>query len=244
MLASVARRLSGVAILVALSACTDTGGTGVNAADPYEGINRKVHNFNKATDRYVLRPVSQAYGTVVPGEIRTSLHNGVKNLDAPGDFVNHVLQGDVDDAAVTFFRFGMNSTFGLAGLRDPATDAGLFARETDFGETMAVWGVREGAYIELPFIGPSTERDTAGRVVDYGINPIRYIFDPLTERWLAAANVFRINDRYEYRNLLDAILYESADSYTAARIAYLQNQALKGDGEVSEEMLVDPNADF
>ncbi len=230
--------------LVLMSACTDTGGTGVAASDPYEAGNRRVHAFNKAVDRSVVRPVANAYGEAVHEEIRTSLSNGVSNLDLPVVFINHVLQGDIDDAGRTFFRFGLNSTFGLAGLRDPASDAGLYLRDTGFGETLAAWGVREGAYLELPVVGPSSERDAAGRLVDFAINPVRYVFDARTGRYLTAANVLRINERYEYRDLIDTILYQSADSYLAARIAYLQNKAARVHDGVDEDNLVDPNADF
>lgn len=238
------KRFSALIVFVGLAACTDTGGTGVAASDPYENINRKVHAFNKAVDANLVGPVAEVYGETVHEEIRQSLHNGARNLDQPSVFVNHILQGDIDDAARTFFRFSLNSTFGLAGLRDPASDAGLYARDTGFGETLAAWGIREGAYLELPLLGPSSERDAAGRVVDYVINPIQYVVSPDTRRIIVASNVFRINDRYEYRDLINAVYYQSADSYMAARIAYLQNKALKVNDGIDEDNLVDPNADF
>ena len=216
--------ISSAIALSLLAACNDTDGTGANASDPYESVNRTVHNFNKTADRVVLRPVSETYGKVVPSEVRASVSNGAKNLELPSDFINHVLQGDINDAGETFFRFALNSTLGLAGLRDPAGDAGLYQRETSFGETLAVWGVREGAYLELPLAGPSSERDVVGRVVDFGTNPVRYVVPADVSNYLLVANGLRlVDDRYEFRGVINSLLYESADSYSALRLAYLQS---------------------
>ena len=227
-----------------LQACTDTGGTGASAADPYEATNRKVHNFNKAADRTVIGPVSEVYGKAVPGEVRASVSNGVSNLELPGDFINHVLQGDIQDAGETFFRFALNSTLGLGGLRDPAGDAGLYHRETNFGETLAIWGVREGAYLELPLAGPSSERDVVGKIVDFGIDPVQYIVPSDVNNYLLGATVLDVaNNRYEYRALVNTLLYESADSYSALRLSYLQNLARKTNGGITEDDLEDPYAD-
>ncbi len=226
-----------------LGACTDTGGTGVSARDPYEAQNRAVHEFNRSLDKNVLRPVSQGYGKTVPEPVRESVSNAVSNLELPGVFINHILQGDGEDAAETFVRFAMNSSFGLAGLRDPAADAGVFARDTDFGETMGVWGVRQGAYVELPFFGASSERDFAGRIVDYAIDPVSNLLESPAAEYRAAGTVVDIvNQRYEFTGVIDTLLYESADSYTAQRIAYLQNKSQSISGGVTEEDLEDPYA--
>ncbi|MEM6467566.1 MAG: VacJ family lipoprotein [Pseudomonadota bacterium] len=223
-----------------LGACTQTSGID---DDPYAAQNRAVHSFNKGLDKAVLRPVSTAYGDTVPSEVRASLSNASDNLSLPGAFLNHVLQGDLQDEGATFMRFGFNSTFGLAGLRDPASDAGLFARNTSFGETLAVWGVRQGAYIELPLFGPSDERDATGKVVDFVINPLNALENPIPGEitgTLTAASL--LNRRYEFRAIVNTLLYESADSYNAQRIAYLQNQAASLSGGVVAEDLEDPYA--
>ena len=225
--------------VILLAGCTDTSVT----PDPYEQTNRAIHDFNKGVDRYAVRPASQAYAAVVPKPARQGASNVVHNLREPLNFINHVLQGDVEDAGQTFFRFAMNTVFGFGGLLDPASDAGLFENETDFGETMAVWGVPAGAYQEIPFWGPSTERDTAGVLVDFVINPVGQILHG------DAATAYRVgqvadllHERSEYSRVIDTLLYESADSYLAARIAFFQNRALEVNDEVATDDLEDPFA--
>ena len=134
--------------------------------------------------------------------------------------VNDLLQGNVEDAGHNFFRFMMNTTFGLFGLLDPATDMGLEERETGFGETLHVWGAAEGAYVELPLFGPSTERDAVGQFVDVLTNPIGFLGDNGTEAAAASAFPSVLDSRYEFSDSVDAILYESADSYAQLRLFY------------------------
>lgn len=237
-------KLAGISLAVSLTlgGCADTGGTGEAASDPYERQNRAIHAFNKGADKNVLRPASNAYAAVVPRPARVGLSNGVSNLNQPIQFINHTLQGDIDEAARTFLRFAVNTVFGFGGLLDVAGDAGLNDEPTDFGETLAVWGVREGAYIELPLLGPSSERDLAGRVVDFAMNPTRYVIDTPESNYVMAAQALDIlHQRKELAGIIDALLYESADSYAAARIAYLQNKAnAVGGGNVTEDDLEDP----
>ena len=123
----------------------------------------------------LLKPASNAYGGGLPAPVRQGVGHFAGNLDLPRSVVNNVLQGRFPNAVHNTLRFVVNSTFGLAGLFDPATGIGLEARNTDFGETLHVWGVREGNYVELPFLGPSTERDTVGVGVDLFLNPLSYI---------------------------------------------------------------------
>ncbi|MEM1266186.1 MAG: VacJ family lipoprotein [Pseudomonadota bacterium] len=233
-------RWGGAALLLAAAACT----AGPDPDDPYEATNRSIHEFNKAVDRNALRPVSDVYATAVPRPARTGVSNAVSNIGEPVAFINHTLQGDFDDAGATFFRFAVNTVFGFAGLLDVATDAGIFERETDFGETLAVWGVPPGAYLEVPFFGPSTERDLFGTAVNIGINPTTYLLGGQESLALVGAQAADIlNQRQEFGAIIDALFYESADSYTAAKIAYLQNraQATAADG-ISEDILEDPYA--
>lgn len=237
-------RIIGIFGVILVAACSNTG-VGGTAADPFEQQNRAVHAFNKAADKNVIRPASQAYAAVIPSPVRKGLSNGVTNLNQPVYFVNHVLQGDVDDAARTFFRFAVNTLFGFGGLLDPASDGGLFEESTDFGETLAVWGVREGAYIELPIAGPSSERDLAGKVVDLALNPTRYVIPTPESYYLLGGQALNLlHQRHEYAGIIDGLLYESADSYAQARIAYLQNKANAVGNGPTEESLEDPYADF
>ncbi len=211
--------------------------------DPFEATNRQVHAFNKAIDQALLGPLANGYGTLVPEEFRYILNNAVTNLGQPNAFVNHVLQGNGDGAGETLLRFALNSTIGIAGLFDPAADLGIFDQPTDFGETLAVWGVAEGPYIELPLIGASTLRDVVGMLVDVGIDPLNYALTEEQAYYLFAARAVNlVGKRYEYDDLIRLLLYESADSYAAQRISYLQNKRHALAGETTVDDLEDPYA--
>lgn len=242
-------RLGLVAGFVAmLGACAQPQVTSsdIDAADPWEERNRRVHEFNKKVDVSVVKPVSDAYVDAVPSPIRTGISNGVGNISQPANFINHLLQGDIDDAGATFARFGMNTVFGIGGVLDPATDAGLFDRPTDFGETLAVWGVPSGPYVERPILGPSTVRDSFGRIVQFFADPTTELLEEIDEDITGYVIAARVGNVLQIRNDLDrvvnALYYESADSYTATRIAYLQNRARALSDRVAESDLEDPNA--
>jgi len=233
-------------ILASLGACA-SGQTNLAEGeiyDPFESTNRAVHDFNIALDQLVVGPVANAYGTVVPKDIRTIVENAARNLGEPNAFVNHVLQGNSDAAGNTFLRFVVNSTLGIAGLEDPAADMGIFDAPTDFGETLAAWGVPEGAYIELPVLGSSTVRDTAGILVDLAIDPLNYFVTKEQAYYmLALKGVNLIGKRNTYDDLITLLLYESADSYAAQRLSYLQNKRYQvSGGETNLDDLEDPYA--
>ena len=204
--------------------------------DPYESVNRSVHAFNKGLDRTLLRPVSQAYGTVLPAPIRNSVSNLSNNFRAPSLVVNDALQGKADDAVHNGFRFLLNSSLGVLGLFDVALSFGLEERYTDFGETLAVWGTPEGAYVELPVLGPYTERSAVGWFVDVFTNPIGYAFpsnDLATARIVTYSGLV-VNTRYLLTESIDSILYDSADSYAQLRLFYLESSRFNlGEGEAS-----------
>lgn len=217
-----------LAAILSISACATsqdvaTRSDGIN--DPYETQNRKIHNFNKGFDKNVFRPVSQGYG-VVPVEMRNTINNFSENLEMPGVAINSLLQGDLRGTGLATVRFLMNSTIGLAGFIDAADEFNIPAHETDFGETLAVWGVGEGAYIELPFLGPSTQRATAGLVVDFFTNPLTYSTIDGDARIIppASKGVAALNDRERFSDSFDSVLYDSADSYSQSRLIYLQNR--------------------
>ena len=137
---------------LALSACArEPAPQGIN--DPNEKTNRNVHAFNRAVDKSLLRPAATTYGTVVPEPLERGVSNFASNLDAPGDVVNDLLQANPDDAIRNTVRFVVNTTVGIGGLFDPATAIGLDGSPTDFGETLHVWGAKEGRYVEVPFLG-------------------------------------------------------------------------------------------
>ncbi|WP_435230257.1 VacJ family lipoprotein [Pseudopelagicola sp. nBUS_20] len=227
-----------------LSACaSDPGVSRAGIYDPKEESNRMVHGFNKDVDKYLFSPASNGYGSLFPKPVRRGFSNFADHLSLPNDVVNHTLQGDLEEATGSAFRFVVNTIFGLAGFIDTATAMDIPRDDTDFGETLTVWGVQEGAYVELPFFGPSTSRDSVGLVTDIILNPFVVVFRNPTQYVGAAAYVVdRMGDRYDYDTSIDSILYDSADSYAQARIIYLQNRRHQL-GVAGEETYVDPEFD-
>lgn len=225
--------------LLLLASCTTTGGSD----DPLEGTNRAFHALNKGVDQVVLRPVSQIYGAVTPDPVEDMVSNAAANLGAPGDAVNYILQGDFASALKMTGRFAVNSTIGLAGLFDPATELGLLAETTDFGQTLHVWGVKEGAYVELPLLGPSTGRDALGRAVDIVLDPVNALVSaPESDYVLGARILGTVDQRKRLAGVVDELLYNSADSYAASRTAYLEYRRRQLGGEIDAEEFDDPFA--
>lgn len=240
-------RLCRVAILcvagLSLAACATPDGAAVapdGVYDPYETQNRKVHNFNRGLDRAIVRPAAIGYSTILPDEIEDSVGHFATNLGQPSVVVNSVLQGDLRGAGISTVRFLTNSTLGIFGLFDAATDLKVPQHDTDFGETLYVWGVGEGAYLELPVLGPSTARNTAGKVVDLFTNPLSYTLDSPEAYYGTVAGVAAgLGTRGRFSDTVDSILYDSADSYAQARLIYLQNRRFElGDAEAAQE--IDP----
>lgn len=225
-----------LALTAMLSACS-VSNQPTDIHDPYESVNRGTHAVNAELDRSLLRPVSQVYGTLVPDPVRTSLDNAAGNLGLPSAVLNKTLQGDIEGAVHNFARFAVNTTLGVFGLFDPARDFGLEERETDFGETLGVWGVNEGAYVVLPLFGPSTERDTAGRIVDALTNPLSVLAPNIGDERAAGVVVENVNYRYEFTDTVDSILYESADSYAQLRLFYLDSSRFGQDPASSDAAL-------
>lgn len=209
--------------------------------DPDEANNRQRHEFNRSVDAALLKPASGAYGGVIPAPVRQGVSNFAGNLDVPGDVVNSLLQGRIGPAIENTLRFAVNTTIGIGGIFDPARAIGIEGRPTDFGETMHVWGLPEGAYHELPFFGPSTDRDTVGAVVDLVMNPVRLALPTREGNIATLAKVgSTLGDRYQYSSTVDSILYESADSYAQARLLYLQNRRYQLGQTGGEDDFVDP----
>ena len=223
------------ALLITLSGCAATGEER-DPRDPWEGVNRGVYRFNDEFDKYVATPVAKGYQKVLHREIRSRVGNFFSNVQDIFIGVNNFLQGKFQDGVNDWARFAFNSTFGLLGIHDVASEWGLEKHNEDFGQTFGRWGSPSGPYLVLPFLGSSTVRDGIGTGFDY-------YFAPLGEaRPIALRNtlfgLYLVNTRAE---LLDAsrILEEAAlDRYVFQRDAYLQRRrSLIYDGNPPREKL-------
>jgi len=209
--------------VIVLAGCATPGPDGI--ADPYEEVNRGWHDTNIALDKAVIKPVSTAYGTVVPDPLRKGLSNVSDTLGIPGSVVNDVLQLRFGDALHNTARFAVNATIGIGGLFDPATGMGLEERDADFGETLYTWGMGEGAYVVLPLYGPSTERDSLGLLVDIALDPVGNLLGNPEKGYKTGLKVADLADtRYRYSDLYESVIYDSADSYAQMRLTYLDNR--------------------
>jgi phospholipid-binding lipoprotein MlaA len=209
--------------------------------DPWESWNRGVYKVNDALDRAIAKPVARTYVRAVPSPVRTGVNNFFSNLRTTTVMINDALQGKFLAAANDLARFILNSTVGIGGLLDPATQAGLDRNDEDFGQTLGRWGLHPGPFLELPLLGPSDVRDASGRVVDLFTGPTHYIQNKPVEYSLYA--VALIDTRAELLSL-DNTLKNVYDPYAFLRDAYLQHRAyLVSDGKVTDEPLIDPGAD-
>jgi phospholipid-binding lipoprotein MlaA len=238
-------------LLALLQACATTappGAGGATAAterdprDPLEGFNRAVFGFNEAVDSAVVKPVAQGYRKVVPQVVRTGVDNFFGNLGDVWSAVNHLLQGKPATGLPMLTRVGVNTVFGLGGLLDPASEAGLERQSEDFGQTLGRWGVPTGPYLVLPLLGPSNFRDAAARPVDQAAAPSRVFQQPRDANSAIVLNLIAAR-----ANLLDAsrALDDAAfDKYILLRDGYLarrRNQVY--DGDPPEEAGTDKPAD-
>ena len=235
--------LAGCASLALAAGCGRPTASG-EINDPHETENRSMHAFNVAVDSTVIKPLATAIAQPGGGPVQVGVGNFANNLALPGDVLNSLLQLRLGKAVENTLRFGINSTIGLAGLFDPATAAGVAGKKTDFGETLYVWGVGEGAYLELPLLGPSTQRDALGEVVDTIINPVGLLL-PSPESYIgtAARIASKISDRARYSETIDSVLYDSADGYAQARLLYLENRRFELGQTTGDAGYIDPYED-
>ncbi len=190
--------------------------------DPFERWNRGVYHFNDVLDRHVAKPVARTYVRVVPHPLRRGVSNFFANLETPTVMINDALQGQFRSAANDLGRFLLDSTVGLGGLLDPATQIGMDRNDADFGETLGVWGLHSGPFLELPLLGPSDMRDAPGRVVDAYTNPTTYIPDTNVTYALTGVNLVRLRASLLP---LDATVKNAFDPYAFVRNAYLEHRA-------------------
>jgi phospholipid-binding lipoprotein MlaA len=214
------RALVAAAAALALSGCATVSDR--DPRDPLEGMNRSIYGFNDKVDSWVLRPIATTYRDYVHQEIRDRVRNFFSNIGDPMIGVNNVLQGKFEDGFSDLVRFGFNSTFGLFGLHDIASDMGYEKHNEDFGQTFGRWGVGSGPYLVIPFLGSSDIRDGIGLGLDYYFDPMTGVRGKDLRYGAWAVRVVQTRT-----DLLDAsrILEEAAlDRYVFQRDAYFQRR--------------------
>ncbi|MEL6126618.1 MAG: VacJ family lipoprotein [Pseudomonadota bacterium] len=229
-----------VSFLAVVSACAAPA-DGELVADPIEPVNRVFHVVNKGLDTVALRPASKVYAAVTPSFVERRLENVISHLALPADTLNSLLQGRTEEAGMNFSRFMVNTVLGIGGLFDMSTDLGVVRNDTDFGETLSVWGMGEGFYVELPLFGPNTARSTLGLAVDFVIDPLSYAPIPNVTTRTAFRVVEVIDLRDAFGAQIDAALYESEDSYSTTKNSYIQarRRYLERFEERSEDDFID-----
>lgn len=247
MLNSLSLKLLVLCLCVGVSACASTpqNETSDNAEvknpDPFEKVNRVTFAFNDTLDQWILKPVAKGYKAITPDVVELGVSNFFDNLQEVPNVVNDLLQGKWNKAAYDGGRFVFNSTFGVAGLFDIAKYGGLTKNDPEsFGQTFSYWGLSEGPYLVLPFLGPSTVTDAIGLPIGWEIHPLEGVEDEQSRISLTALGLLDTR-----AGLLDAESLLSGDKYVFIRGAYLQRREyLVRDGEESLEDLEGFGEDF
>lgn len=216
------RILCAVLMLAVLSGCATAPGKAVDARDPWEGMNRSVYSFNDKLDQVALKPLAKAYVNVVPSPVRTGVNNFFGNLGDVWTATNSLLQFKGQAAVETAMRVVINTTFGLGGLLDVATEMRLPKRKEDFGQTLGHWGVPSGPYVVLPVFGPSTLRDTAALPLDAKGDLVQQVSDVSTRNSLTVLHA--TDTRAGLLQAVDVVKEAALDSYSFVRDAYLQKR--------------------
>lgn len=223
-MARLLRVLVAIAIASLAGACaTIPPEAGSNPVDPLERMNRHVFEFNDRVDRALLKPIAQGYVAVVPEPVRGCVSNFFANLGDVSNAANNLLQGKPVEAVSDICRIAINTTVGVLGCFDVASKMGLEKHNEDFGQTLGRWGLGSGAYLVLPLLGPSSVRDTVGRVPDAYVDPANAAGDDASAR----ITLFALRTIDLRARLLDAgRLLEAAalDKYQFTRDAYLQRR--------------------
>ncbi|USX14391.1 VacJ family lipoprotein [Oxalobacteraceae bacterium OTU3CAMAD1] len=219
------------------------GCAGPNPRDPYESYNRAVFSFNDTVDTYALKPVATVYRDVTPSFVQTGVGNFFGNLGDAWTAVNNLLQGKGEAGMTDVTRFALNSTLGILGLFDIASEAGLQKHKEDFGQTLGTWGVSSGPYLMLPLLGPSTVRDTVALPADFAGNIWSYKTPVYLRNIGTGVNL--VDTR---ASLLDAtsMLEDAAlDRYEFIRDGYLQRREsqIHPDGNPNSSKKQDPAED-
>ena len=233
-------RLACMVVVLLVQGCASLRGP--DPSDPLEPLNRRVTEFNDVADDLVLRPVAVFYGEVLPPLVKKGISNFFSNQTDVMSFFNSLAQLKLDAALKNAVRVGINTTVGIGGIIDWATELNIEKQKEDFGQTLAYWGVSSGPYVVLPFFGPSTVRDTFGLWADTKTDVTQQLRDVGARNTLT---LLRLTDKRErYLSLSDAVKQASLDPYTFTRDAYLQkrvndiydgNPPMVDDSEESDE---------
>ena len=221
---------------ISLGGCATTGVTEqqnvANKADPYENFNRKMFIFNDTVDDYVAKPISDGYKWITPQFMQTGVYNFFNNLKDINVVINDILQAKFAQSAHDTGRFALNTTMGLGGFVDVAKSVGLEQNDEDFEQTLAVWGVPQGSYLVIPFLGPSTVRGIPGAAFDAAANPTSYVGLPVQL-------ISLLNTRANAEGALKFIDEAALDPYVFTRESFLQwrnNLATDGKSESSLDL--------
>lgn len=216
--------------LALLQACAS--GPGANPADPFEPLNRNIFAFNEGADRIIFKPVATAYQTVTPSPIRTGVGNFFGNVSDVWSLVNNALQLKGKESLEMLMRVSMNTTFGLAGVLDVATEMRLERHREDFGQTLGRYGLRTGPYLVLPLLGSSTVRDTAGFLVDSQFDFVTQTSHIPSRNSLSVLRL--VDTRARLLGAGDVLDQAALDKYSFTRDVYLRRRnALLGAGSSS-----------
>ena len=197
------------------------------AEDPWENLNRGTFAFNQKFDQYLLSPVAKGYRFIFPSEIRTGVRNFLSNLSEPWTSINSILQGDFTNTGNAIARFLINSTAGILGIFDVATEIGFEKQKEDFGQTLAVHGVGPGPYLMLPFLGPSTLRDALGKITSLYADPVTLALERNDKDqwiWIGMA-VKGVDFREQNLEKIDNLNATSVDFYATLRSLYLERRS-------------------
>ena len=237
------KRGSSISAKIVLSAILALMLNSVNIAkadendDPLEPINRVIFEFNEVVDDNILEPVAKGYKYVTPDPVEKGISNFFSNLGEINTIANDLLQLKFQQAAKDSMRFVVNSTIGVLGIFDVATPLGLSKNKEDFGQTLGFWGVPNGPYLVLPFLGPSSFRDAPGTFVDYEMSPMEQLHHE-ERQTLRLINI--IETRAKLLRATKILDTAAKDKYIFIRESYLQKrESLVRDGENEEEFEID-----
>ncbi len=211
-----------LAVVLVLTGCASTSGTERDPRDPIEPFNRAMYKFNDVVDRGVFTPIAKGYRAITPAPVDTGITNFFGNLSDVGSAINSLLQFKMKQAASDISRLLVNTTVGLFGFFDVASNMNLEKHGEDFGQTLGAWGVGPGPYIVWPLLGPSSGRDTVGMVGDWYTDPVTYVDHVPTRNSFAGVRV--IDKRADLLGASSVVEEAALDEYEFTRDAYLQKR--------------------